>query len=88
MRILTAESEMSEEVTVEVTITERVRYSALVKMPREKFEELETALEEERGHELRRVEEQIGEYCDRRDDWQDADDLEIEDFRVVPDEDA
>ena len=79
---------MSEEVTVQVTITERVRYSAFVKMPREQFEELETALEEERGHELRRVEERIGEYCDRRDDWQDADDLEIEDFCVVPDEAA
>ncbi len=77
---------MSNEVTVQVTITERVRYSAFVKMPREKFEELETALEEEHGYELRRVEERIGEYCDRRDDWQDADNLEIEDFRVVEDE--
>ena len=79
---------MSEEVTVQVTITERVRYSTFVKMPREQFEELETALEEERGHVPRRVEERIGEYCDRRDDWQDADDLEIEDFCVVPDEAA
>lgn len=60
---------MSNEVTVLVTITERVRYSALVKMPSEKFEELETALEEKHGYELRRIEEQIGEYCDRRDDW-------------------
>lgn len=41
---------MSNDVTVQVTITERVRYSAFVKMPREKFEELETALEEERGY--------------------------------------
>lgn len=40
---------MSEEVTVQVTITERVRYSAFVKMPREQFEELETALEEGAG---------------------------------------
>ncbi len=79
---------MSNEVTVLVTITERVRYSAIVKMPSEKFEELETALEEKHGYELRRIEEQIGEYCDRRDDWQDADDLEIEEFRVVTDEDA
>lgn len=77
-----------EEVTVQVTITERVRYSAFVKMPLEKFEELETALDSERGYELRRVEEQIGEYCDRRDDWQDADDLEIHEFFVVPDEAA
>ena len=79
---------MSEEVTVQVTITERVRYSTFVKMAREKSDELENALEEERGYDLRRVEEQIAEYCDRRDDWLDADDLEIEDFRVVPDEDA
>ena len=77
---------MDNEVTVLVTITERMRYSALVKMPREKFEELDRALEEEGGQELRRVEERIGEYCDRRDDWQDSEDLEIEDFRVVENE--
>lgn len=79
---------MSNEVTVRVTITERVRYSTFVKMAREKFDELENALEEERGYDLRRVEEQIAEYCDRRDDWLDADDLEIEEFDVVPDADA
>ena len=79
---------MDEEVTVQVTITERVQYSTFVKMPRAQFDELETALEEESGYELRRIEERIGEYCDRRDDWQDADDLEIEDFRVVANEDA
>jgi len=79
---------MSEEVTVQVTITERVWYSALVKMPRAQFDELETSLEEESGYELRRVEERIGEYCDRQSDWQDADDLEIEEFRVVEDEAA
>ena len=78
---------MSEEVTVQVTITERVRYSTFVKMPREKFDELESDLEEAGGRELRLVEERIGEYCDRQSDWQDADDLEIEDFRVVEDED-
>lgn len=77
---------MSEEVTVQVTIIERVRYSTFVKMPRAQFDELETALEEESGYELRRIEERIGEYCDRQSDWQDADDLEIEDFRVVEDE--
>lgn len=77
---------MSQEVTVQVTITERVRYSTFVKMPREKFEELETSLEEERGYELRGVEYRIGEYCDRRNDWQDADDLEIEEFRLVDDQ--
>ena len=79
---------MTEEVTVEVTITERVRYSTFVKMPREKFDELEAELDEARGRELRRVEERIGEYCDRQSDWQDADDLEIEEFRVVEDEAA
>ena len=77
---------MSNEVTVQVTITERVRYITFVKMPREKFDELETELEESGGRELRRVEERIGEYCDRQSDWQDADELEIEDFRVVEDE--
>ena len=79
---------MSNEVTVQVTITERVRYSAFVKMPREKFEELATALEEKRGAELRRLEEKIGEYCDRQSDWQDADNVEIECFDIVKDEDA
>lgn len=79
---------MSNDVTVQVTITERVRYSAFVKMPREKFEELEAELEEAGGRELRLVEERIGEYCDRKSDWQDADDLEIEEFRVVPNEGA
>ena len=47
---------MSNDVTVQVTITERVRYSTFVKMPRQQFEELEN-------------------------------DLEIEEFRVVEDED-
>lgn len=79
---------MSNEVTVQVTITERVRYSAFVKMPREKFEELDTALEEKRGAELRRLEEKIGEYFDRQSDWQDADNVEIECFDIVKDEDA
>lgn len=79
---------MSNEVTVRVTITERVRYSTFVTMPREKFDELEAELEEAGGRELRRVEERIGEYCDRQSDWQDADDLEIEEFRVVEDEAA
>ncbi len=78
---------MSNDVTVQVTITERVRYSTFVKMPRQQFEELENDLEVERGYDLRRVEERIGEYCDRQSDWQDADDLEIEEFRVVEDED-
>lgn len=79
---------MSNEVTVLVTITERVRYSTFVKMPRAQFDELEASLEEESGHELRRAEERIGEYCDRQSDWNDADDLEIEEFRVVEDETA
>jgi len=74
---------MSEEVTVQVTITERVRYSTFVKMARKEFEELETALDSEHGRELRRLEQRIGEYCDRRDDWQDADDLEVEEFCIV-----
>lgn len=78
---------MSNDVTVQVTITERVRYSTFVKMPRQQFKELENDLEVERGYDLRRVEERIGEYCDRQSDWQDADDLEIEEFRVVEDED-
>ena len=79
---------MNNEITVQVTITERVRYSAFVKMPRAQFDGLETALEEYSGYELRRIEERIGEYCDRQSDWQDADDLEIEEFRVVEDEAA
>ena len=74
---------MDDEVMVKVTITERVRYSAFVNMPRSKFEELDTALDEERGHELRRVEERIGEFCDRKDDWQDAENIEIEEFHVM-----
>ena len=79
---------MSEEVTVQVTITERVRYSTFVKMARKEFEELETALDSEHGRELRRLEQRIGEYCDRRDDWQDADDLEVEEFCIVTNEEA
>lgn len=79
---------MSNEVTVQVTITERVRYSAFVKMPREKFDALDAELQEKLGYELRRLEEQIGEYCDRQSDWQDADDLEVEEFCVVEDADA
>ena len=79
---------MSEEVTVQVTITERVRYSTFVKMARKEFEELETALDSEHGRELRRLEQRIGEYCDRRDDWQDAEDLEVEEFCIVTNEEA
>ena len=79
---------MSEQVTVQVTITERVRYSTFVKMARKEFEELETALDSEHGRELRRLEQRIGEYCDRRDDWQDADDLEVEEFCIVTNEEA
>lgn len=77
-----------DEVTVQVTITERVRYSAYVKMPREKFDALDKQLEETSGREQRKVEERIGDFCDRRSDWQDADDLEVEDFRIVEDQDA
>lgn len=79
---------MSNDVTVEVTITERVTYSTRVTMPREKFDALDKQLAESRGSDRRDVEEQIGEFCDRQSDWQDADDLEIEDFRVVPDDEA
>ena len=79
---------MSEQVTVQVTITERVRYSTFVKMARKEFEELETALDSEHGRELRRFEQRIGEYCDRRDDWQDAEDLEVEEFCIVTNEEA
>ena len=79
---------MSDEVTVEVTITERVWYSTRVKMPREKFEELDKELDEARGQALRRVEERIADFCDRQSDWQDADDIEVEEFVVVPDDEA
>ena len=79
---------MSKEVTVEVTITERVTYSTRVKMPLEKFEALDKEWMEASGYDRRQVEERIGEFCDRQSDWQDADDLEIEDFRVVPDDEA
>ena len=77
---------MSNEVTVQVTITERVRYSTFVKMPRAKFDELETALEEESGYELRRIDEQIGELCDRQSDWIDSDDVEVEEFNIIEDQ--
>ena len=74
---------MDKTVTVEITITERVTYSRRVKMGFEKFKELETNLENFHGRELRRVEEQIGDFLDRQSDWQDADNLEIQDFRIV-----
>lgn len=75
----------ADEVTVQVTITERVRYGAVVKMPREKFVALDNGLNEKRGKELRQIIEKVGDFCDRYNDWQDADDLEIEDFHILPD---
>lgn len=79
---------MSEQVTVEVTITERVKYSTRVTMPREKFEAMDKGLSLRDRDDRRRAEEAVGDLCDRRSDWQAADDLEIEDFRVVPDDEA
>lgn len=75
----------AQEVTVLVTILETGRYSTYVKMPRKQFEELENELENERGYDLQLVEERIGEFCDRESDWQSADGLEVEEFRIVED---
>ena len=77
---------MSNKVTVQITFTERVRYSAVVEMDVEKFDELDHALDNTRGADLRRVEESIVELCDRRNDWQDSDEIEIEDFIVIDNE--
>lgn len=79
---------MSKEVTVEVTVTERVTYSTRVKMPLDKFEALNKEWLEAVGRDRRHVEERIGEFCDRESDWQNADDLELDDFRVVNDDEA
>lgn len=79
---------MSEQVTVEVTITERVTYTTRVKMPREKFEALDEGLSSDDRSERRSAEEKVGDLCDRQSDWQDADDLEIESFGIVADDEA
>jgi hypothetical protein len=79
---------MSEQVTVEVTITERVTYTARVKMPREKFEAMDKGLSLKDRSERRRAEETVGDLCDRQSDWLDADDLEIESFGIVADDEA
>lgn len=79
---------MSEQVTVEVTITERVKYTTRVKMPREKFEALDNGLSAEDRSDRRRAEERVGDLCDRQSDWLDADDLEIESFGIVADDEA
>lgn len=70
-------------ITVKVTITERVKYSSYVDMTAEKYNDLDDKLQTLRGSELRKLEEHIGGFCDRIDDWQDADDLEIEEFEIV-----
>ena len=54
---------MSNIVTVQISFTERVRYSAVVEMDVEKFDELDHALDNTRGADLRRVEESIVELC-------------------------
>ena len=79
---------MIDKVTVEVTITERVKYSTRVTIPRAQFDEMDKGLSAKTSSERRKWEEIVGNLCDRRSDWQDADDLEVEDFRVVPDEEA
>jgi hypothetical protein len=77
---------MSDKVTVAVTITERVKYSTLVTITREQFNEMDKGLSARSGAERRKWEEIVGDLCNRLSDWQDADDLEVEDFRVVNEE--
>lgn len=79
---------MSKEVTVEVTISERVTYTTRVKMPREEFDKMDRGLSLDERSARRRAEERVGELCDRKSDWQDADDLEIESFGIVADDEA
>jgi hypothetical protein len=71
-----------------VTITERVTYTTRVKMPREKFEALDSGLSLEDRSDKQRAEEKVGDLCDRKSDWLGADDLEIDSFRIVPDDEA
>lgn len=70
-------------VTVEIQITERVTYNKYIEMPKEKYAELNNKLQNFNGPELRQLEEYIGMFCDRQDDYYDAEDLEIEKFRIV-----
>lgn len=57
-------------------------------MPRETFEALDKRLSVRDRDDRRRAEETVGDLCDRQSDWLDADDLEIESFGIVADDEA
>ena len=74
---------MTDMVTVEIQMSERVSYNATVQMTRTQFEQFDAALSKERGAALSRIEEQIADRVNRESDWHDADDIEIDTFRLV-----
>jgi hypothetical protein len=71
--------------TVEITVTERVTYSRQVEMTQAEFSAWDNKLDTLKGREYDEAVEELTEAFIRRDerDWQDADDLELLDMKVV-----